>query len=330
MPHYQSLPAWLDSRLDAPEPDLARTRKSLLEQGVNSRGWRLYLDYGDALFRKAETPWFEPAKPARCAQNAVAWLKILQACEMDVPPPPELLADMPEWGLPDNNLAHVPPLFLRAAWKACAAAEYEGECQAETRATFIAQQIRPVAHWFFQSGAWQTADAALLKSGWAILTRHCAEWMDEQVRRARPAWSLAVPSMDWKDYRLVGLDNDQALFEEGKAMRHCVGGYGNRCRTSSLRIYSVLSRLHGRRVATISIVMHSNGQWIIDQLKGPGNTVVAYPVWKAAWALLRMVELATNARPAPWMLPFKAQSAAPMQHDVEVCPIRATPIQAVK
>jgi len=42
------LPKW-HSPLTSPSP-FGDFKRILAEHGVNSRGWRLYLDYGDALF----------------------------------------------------------------------------------------------------------------------------------------------------------------------------------------------------------------------------------------------------------------------------------------
>ena len=47
------LPHWLglcDVRCENPPVDLGALKQALIKRQLNSRGWRLYLDYGDALF----------------------------------------------------------------------------------------------------------------------------------------------------------------------------------------------------------------------------------------------------------------------------------------
>ena len=99
----------------------------LTQLGVNSRGWRLYIDYGDAMFTPLATHWFARHGKRRKGVVASHWLKLLQSCEMDVLPPPEMVASMAQWQVPENQLDAVSPLFLRAAWKSCAAAQYSND-----------------------------------------------------------------------------------------------------------------------------------------------------------------------------------------------------------
>lgn len=303
MSQHHLLPAWLVGRHDLAEPDMAMTRRLLLAQGVNTRGWRLYLDFGDALFTAAETPWFDDPYPARCERNAVHWLKLLQACEMDVPPPPDLLPGMVHWAIPEHSLARVPPLFLRAAWKACVAAEYEGL----SRADFIKDSLEPVARWFFSAEAAQRVDVNALKAGWRTLQQHYAKWKAEQLLGV--TWSAPVQTMEWADCRFTVLSSELDLLEEGRAMQHCVGEYGDRCRETPLRIYSVTSRRHGHRLATVSVECQDNGRWAIDQLKGPGNDEVDRRVWEAAMMLVCTLDQVCLAKSSCWIEQFKTQVA---------------------
>ncbi len=56
----------------------------------------------------------------RCAwRHQVACIRILPTCEMDVLPPRELVASIRHWRIPGDLLDVVPPMFVRAAWKAC-------------------------------------------------------------------------------------------------------------------------------------------------------------------------------------------------------------------
>jgi len=143
MPTYTHLPIW-HSPLASPS-QFGDFKRILGEHGVNSRGWRLYLDYGDALFLPMGKTWFSSDKPYSSWRNAITYLKLLQACETDVLPPRQFLASMSSWSIPDNDLASVQPAFFRAAWKACVAAEY-GESGLDG---FIDSELVPMVQWFF-------------------------------------------------------------------------------------------------------------------------------------------------------------------------------------
>ena len=52
---HNLLPLWFEQHITLDrrgELDLGTVKQALTQRGVNSRGWRLYLDYGDALFEQ--------------------------------------------------------------------------------------------------------------------------------------------------------------------------------------------------------------------------------------------------------------------------------------
>lgn len=120
-PEHAALPRWFE----LPEGEdgavrLGELKETLSRRGINSRGWRLYLDYGDAIFLPLGRAWIDPENhPLSAPHNAIAWLRLLQACEMDVLPPVQLVRSIAAWKVPGVRLERIPPLFLRAAWKAC-------------------------------------------------------------------------------------------------------------------------------------------------------------------------------------------------------------------
>jgi hypothetical protein len=123
---HSLLPLWLDARNGAVEPvDLGVIKGQLAAQGINNRGWRLYLDYGDALFFPLGHLWIRADQAHSSGPNALAYLRLIQACEMDVLPPPDLVASLQQWGVPGDRLDGIPPMFFRAAWKAAVANQYE-------------------------------------------------------------------------------------------------------------------------------------------------------------------------------------------------------------
>lgn len=291
---YSQLPRWLDPRRrdDAPV-DLGALKAELARQGINSRGWRLYLDYGDALFLPLARPWIHPNQPFSSGPNAVAYLRLLQACEMDVLPPPGLVASLPQWGVPNERLDSVPPLFFRAAWKAAVANQYEPRA-----ATEFIQELILVGRWFFESGAYEAADSGLLKAGWPALLRRQKSWSLAQAPVVLPGnapngdeWNPYIRHVEWGLYRFEALTSAAQLLEEGEAMQHCVGTYANLCRGGVNRIYSVRGRKTGQRIATFSVHYgdHGNGKlaWACEQLSGVKNAEVQADMMIAADAVLR-------------------------------------------
>jgi hypothetical protein len=310
---HEQLALWFDVPVDEEGADLGLLKKALVARGVNGRGWRLYLDYGDAMFEALGRPWVDADAPFSSGPNAAAFLRLLAACEMDVLPPPLLVRSLRQWHIPGERLASVPPLFLRAAWKACVAADYSGDGSAEHLKRFVDDEVVPLAHWFFATLQHQEPEANLLKAGWPTLKRLHQEWRREQTlqREARspaPAqWPVFVPAVDWEGLRFVSLASDAALLTEGDRMNHCIGGYGERCRSGMLRAYSVREGKSGTRVATLTVEEVAPGRWKIDAIKGNYNAPVTKRVEEAAAAVLRSLEEAHASLPSTRAEMFRAR-----------------------
>jgi hypothetical protein len=294
MTTHDLLFGWLDPA-SPDQADLGSLKRLLAERGVNGRGWRLCLDYGDALFSPLEEG-FSPANLAYAnGSNAVAYLRLLQACEMDVLPPPELVASLARWHLPSNQLSVIPPLFFRAAWKACVAAQYSEE----GGNNFIETEVVPLASWFFSSGSYESINDTRLKAGWMTLMRLRREWFIAQARTlGEEEWPPILSSMVWDTFRFSALFSEAQLEEEGNVMGHCIGTYADRCRSELLRIYSVRHYKTGVRVATLSAKELRTGHWEIDQIKGPNNADVEQRLWRASRVFLDKLGY-VSSRPGP-------------------------------
>lgn len=289
------LPRWLGATDEVDLPtDLGVIKAELTSRGINNRGWRLYLDYGDSLFAPLGQHWLGAEHHLTRAANVVAYLRLLQACEMDVLPPIDLVASLSQWRLPDDLIEAIPPLFFRAAWKAAVANQYQESSPNE----FISEVVC-VAHWFFESGTNQIADTGLLKAGWLALLRRQKAWSSEResigVPSALPThdeWNPYIRRVEWGLYRFVALTNASQLQEEGEAMRHCVGTYADLCRSGMHRIFSVRERKSGQRIATLSLKLTDRGNgcpvWEVDQVSGLKNAeIVQQDLISAADAVVR-------------------------------------------
>jgi PcfJ-like protein len=300
MPALTQLGAWLGLEAQSlddldDQPDLGRIKSELMRQGVNSRGWRLCIDHGDALFSPLAEHFMQNLPPHECAIQACGWLRVLQACEMDVLPPYELVNSILSWRIPGGRLESIPPLFLRAAWKATVGAAYCSDKANNVHARadrFVKNELVPLAQWFFGTQAHKVIHPDRLKSGWETLRRIRRE---ELMARLRPVleqgWPPVVQRYTSGPFVLVGLCNEAALDEEGAAMSHCVGSFGDQCRYQPLRIYSVRKAKSGERVATLSVKETQPGIWSVDQLKGPSNTSASSLLWPEIHGLLNLLNM---------------------------------------
>lgn len=290
MPKLNALAGWLGmSTAKGGQDDLRLLKTALTQQGVNSRGWRLYLDHGDPMFTPLLANWPLELTHATRGRQAIAWLCVLQGCEIDVLPPPELVLSVSNWDLPSAQVSAIPPLFLRAAWKALVAAQYTAD-DVDTD-TFIEDDVVPLAQWFFRSGAYKTTGPDRLKAGWDSLKRLRRESVAVQAGQLSKAdWPPVIHRYASGPYELIGLCHDTELAEEGEAMNHCVGTYGDRCRFAPLRIFSVRRKKCGTRVATLSVRENNPGCWGVDQLKGPSNAEVGQLLWPEIDGLLQTLD----------------------------------------
>ena len=284
---------------------MGRLKEAVMCKGVNSRGWRLYLDYGDAIFEQLGPPWIRLGKDNKINEaNALAFLRLLQACEMDVLPPTELLRSMARWETPDRRLDLIPPAFFRAAWKMCIVGEYANQAQIET---FVETRIVPVCRWFFGTHQHLNVDHNQLKAGWVLLERRYQEFLatkqreEVQLQACPPSqaeWLTPVLSAECDGILFTALSSELALQAEGEIMAHCIGGYAQRCRNTSLRAYSVAHAKTRQATATVTVIYSPELQnWNIDDIKGPENADVSDRVLNAAFGLLCCLDDATAANP---------------------------------
>ena len=288
---HMEFPAWCGLCQKGDDYDLREIKAALAYRGINARGWRLYLDYGDDLFKPLRGLWIQPFVSQNNAIYAVIWLRILQHCEMDVPPPPELVQSMQHWRLPGNGFGYTPPLFFRATWKACMAAIYAGY----NLEAFLWDEIIPVAQWLFDSEVYQSIETGQLKAGWPTIHRLYENWQLEfnSSHYQRDEWPPFVRWLEWGAYRFQALSSQSALRLESRVMQHCIDTYAYDCQYGTTRAYSIRDCQSGQRIGTLSMVCNAEEEvpsWSVGDLKGPGNTDLPGDVLEAAEALIRCYE----------------------------------------
>lgn len=86
-------------------------------------------------------------------------------------------------------------------------------------------------------------------------------------------WESDLDAVEIGPFLFVPLTCTNDLKDEGHAMGHCVGMFGDFCRGDWLRVFSVRDLLGQRRLATLSLIFGHDG-WCLDQIKGYKNTDV--------------------------------------------------------
>lgn len=125
-------------------------------------------------------------------------------------------------------------------------------------------------------GVWRELPASIL---WDDANRRQKEWHEMILRRERSekesvAWEslTGVESNKQAGFTSIPLTDGGMLWDEGKAMHHCVSTYANCCSKGSTRIFSILK--DGERFATLEIKWGRDGQWQRGQLNGKCNMII--------------------------------------------------------
>lgn len=205
-----------------PRDDAKALRRVLGQNGVTARGARLYQDYGDSLFAPLGSAWTRHDEPAHTLSIAIAWLRLLQACEMDIAPPPAFVRAMLTCCRTPADLVTVPPALLRAAWRGWSQASYSGQSAVD----FVHAELVPVMRWALQHSAAEGFDNNQIRGGWAWLRK---AWAADCRARALPPsrreWPAACRDAIFKRVRMVPLTCKAALEDEGEVMANCIADY---------------------------------------------------------------------------------------------------------
>lgn len=136
---HRELAKWWGVAADA-ENGLCALKSAFDRRGLGRRAWRLYLDFGDALFDPLKPHWLSDEKPFSTPDRAARYLAFLQSLESDIPPPSALVRTVVDWKIPEQRLEQVPPRFFKAAWKRYSFAELSGDGKEA-----LTSEITPVA-----------------------------------------------------------------------------------------------------------------------------------------------------------------------------------------
>lgn len=271
------------------ERTLADLRKQLLARGVNSRGWRMFLEYGEALLRPLG-PLIRSRSSERNLRNAISFLRLLQTGEMDVAPNRELVAALCKLRLPVEGLEALPSNLFRSAWKECARRVYLGD----DIARWLDQEVVPVFDWYLTEPEAAAEDGNGRRAlTWSTHLRRKNLWHEASASpEGSRRWLALLPILKHGSFIVRELCDEVSLYHEGKAMSHCVGGHVGACLLRDMHIFSIADQRTGVRIATLSLELQPDGEWAVDDLKGPHNASVIglRGIDDVVMALLRCIE----------------------------------------
>ena len=132
------------------EHDLDAVKSVFTRLGVNRQGWRLLLSFGEYLFLPFWGTLLNERRPLAAIENMGIYLRLVQQCEMDVPPSPAFAQAWATMTYPEDDndgLLDVPAGFFRAAWMESVRRQYCGNDEAR----FLQEELPLVVSWFFQT-----------------------------------------------------------------------------------------------------------------------------------------------------------------------------------
>lgn len=152
--------------------------------------------------------------------------------------------------------------------------------------------------------------------GWPRLERMASQWHDlvSERKASSHRWDpcgLELPALPG-GFLAEELTDGGALHQEGKALRHCVTSYADRCRSGHCRIFSLRDPETGAPRATLEFIERRrspDGAWdgaLLAQARGFANSRLEGPAKAAAEALsgfLSSARLAPHQPPAPEVKP---------------------------
>lgn len=242
--------------------------------GVNQRGWRLLLSFGESLYGPLEGSLIDHRRPLASLENLAFYLRLLQQCEMDVLPQPEFARAWGRMNYPDEGgcgLQDVPVGLFRAAWQECVRRQYV----AGPANSFLSTELPQVVWWFFRTERHRIYTPQHSKAGWVWFSARYDGWL----RRCRHSFDRLrewepLLGKGWivQGVLAVELTSGEAIKEEGDVMRHCVATCIDACREGVYRVFSLREPDTGERIATLGVMRDEcDGEWFTEDLRAEDN-----------------------------------------------------------
>lgn len=280
---YLGLRKHLSRTADIDADDLGEMKKVLKSRGVNQRGWRLFLDFGEALFNPVNDHLSKLRTDELKVQESANWLRLLQACEMDLAPPQGLAEATGYWLKRGTTFADFPALLFRALWKQVVKLEYAEE---DLR-SFLDEKALFAANWCLYHGGKDILTEGQLKSGWDAIWECCKQDIVSKKHREWMSWSNWIHVAEYDGYTFEALESAVDLLQEGQRMNHCIATYAYQCKLGLVRVYHIRNKREGTPVATMTVSLDAEDQWVSTEVHGPDNDEVSERVYIATDAVSR-------------------------------------------
>lgn len=156
------------------------------------------------------------------------------------------------------------------------------------------QDLVRQAEWLYGAEAFAPVAARLLAQGVEQVQRVSERWHWQPAEVADDAaalsvlrWPALMPELELAGRRLLPLCSAAELKEEGRRLRHCVGGYSEQCLFRSVHIVSIRDRLGPRSTVELELV-RQGAIWKIEvrQHRGEANSAPDPACVQALEALL--------------------------------------------
>lgn len=256
---------------------------------VGSRAWRLYCEVGDALVAPLANLLRGVGRTV-ARQEVLAFLRLVQAGEMDVPPPRQMVAALTRLQLPRPMLERVPAYIFRALWKETAQRCY----RCEPVDSWLREEAMPLIEWFVRNRLDEVMDANRQRARWQQFDQH---WTDWAYAPGQPGgtrcWAAVMRRFETGPFVALELCDERALHAEGVAMSHCVANWTGKCMREAVHIFSIRERKTNSRLATLAVTPHDALGWQCVQFKGERNASVAGMVAEFAALLLDQLDRCT-------------------------------------
>lgn len=296
--------------VDQAVPPAQALRAHLMSADLTPRTWRLVLKAGPRLLLPVRDFYKGEARTAM-----LDYLRILEALGLDREPSSALI-----WGIL-NRFANPGWRFERHIGQIRHVADQFGHAAR----TFIRlaspaareQDLAAVLEWMER--AKPKLDKSQRRAGWPWLLKNAEAWLSRQrlvLESKGDRWQLPFAKMTIGTCVLQPIDSATGLWDEGRAMHHCVFDYANSCAKGAALIVSARSDAdHSRRLAT-ALFAFDGSRWRCEQVRGPLNRD---PDQRAVEALRKLTGLMNEqtahrqdvARPRPTGATWQAQLREP-------------------
>ena len=142
------------------------------------------------------------------------------------------------------------------------------------KSKYAARKFEEIRDWMIQTGI--KLDKNQKKCGFEYLIKKSDEWHAKMLEEKentvnKTSWQPLIGDFELGGVKIKELSDSLALYREGQAMKHCVAGYSDLCRTYKSVIFSLTD---GKNFATAEFRI-LNKKSSLGQLKGRYNAQIA-------------------------------------------------------